>query len=123
MTWGCDFTSLGTGVNYNTVLKSVSEFLNYIYFLGSSSKNDGGAFELPPCSIFDLDVKNNKSIREASNGLIPNSVTQTARVQLANGVYVEVCRICKDIDRDDWTNWYGVSYSITLMDDVELMSE
>lgn len=108
---------------YGSVLRNVSEFLNYIYFLGSSAKSDGGALALPPCSIFDLDVKNNKSINEASNGVIPNIVTQTAKVQLANGVYVEVCRICKDVNKGNWTNWYGVSYSMTLMDDVELMSE
>lgn len=110
-------------VDYRTVLKDVNTFLSHIYFLGSSAKNDGGALALPPCSIFDLDVKNNKSISDASNGIIPNNITQTARVQLANGVYVEVCRICKDVNKGNWTNWYGVSYSITLMDDVELMSE
>lgn len=104
------------------VAKSIQNFIFSSNSSGSSQTAfDGGAPKLLTGSLFTMEVKNNYAIVEfaRSQGIpIPQSVTQTAKIQLIDGTYMELSRIKReDLNEGNWTNWYmNIAFHAMLTD-------
>lgn len=122
-------------INNNDISSLMSDLANSILnfiFLSNSSGNslhkfDGGAPKLLTGSLFTMEVKNNYALVEfaKSQGIsVPRSVTQTAKIQLIDGTYMELSRIKRDnvsgfpsLNDGNWTNWYmNIAFHTMLAD-------
>ena len=73
--------------------------------------NSNKCWRLPSGSLFTMEVKNNYAIAEYATSLgipVDRKVTQTAKLQLLNGLYAEVSRFTTG-DTTQWTPWYNMA--------------